>query len=101
MIGSIGNPVIVNKEMDFSIKNVALFKYYSSNFISNKFLYYYLLFIQDDVKRNSKGAVQSFVSLKILREYLFPLPSFAEQLRIVDKVDEIMNNLDELEKTIL
>lgn len=96
MIGSIGNPVIVKKKMDFSIKNVALFKYYKSNCVNNKFLYYYLLFIQDDMKKSSKGAVQSFVSLKILREYLFPLPSVTEQLRIVAKVDELFAIIDEL-----
>ena len=101
MIGSIGNPVIVNKKEEFSIKNVALFKFYKKNCVNNKFLYYYLLLAQNDMKSNSKGAVQSFVSLKILREYIFPLPSVEEQLRIVQKVDKIMAYLDELEKTIL
>lgn len=101
MIGSIGNPVIVNKKEEFSIKNVALFKFYKKNIVNNKFLYYYLLLAQNDMKSNSKGAVQSFVSLKILREYIFPLPSVAEQQRIVQKVDEIMAYLDELEKTIM
>ena len=101
MIGSIGNPVIVNKKEEFSIKNVALFKFYKKNIVNNKFLYYYLLLAQNDMKSNSKGAVQSFVSLKILREYIFPLPSVVEQQRIVQKVDEIMAYLDELEKTII
>ncbi len=101
MIGSIGNPVIVNKKEEFSIKNVALFKFYKKNIVNNKFLYYYLLLAQNDMKSNSKGAVQSFVSLKILREYIFPLPSVEEQQRIVQKVDEIMAYLDELEKTII
>jgi len=39
MIGSIGNPVIVNSQEVFSIKNVALFKT-SKNPILSKFIYY-------------------------------------------------------------
>ena len=97
MIGSIGNPVIVNKKIDFSIKNVALFKYYKNNCVNNKFLYYYLLFSQDNIKKNAKGAVQTFVSLKMLREYLLPLPPLEEQRRIVAKVDELFELIDELE----
>ena len=100
MIGSIGNPVIVNKKIDFSIKNVALFKYYKNNCVNNKFLYYYLLFSQDNMKKNAKGAVQTFVSLKMLREYLLPLPPLEEQKRIVAKVDLIMDYLDKLQQEI-
>ena len=40
MIGSIGNPVIVQKDRDFSIKNVALFK--KSQYLIIKYLYFYL-----------------------------------------------------------
>ncbi|ELC8423193.1 restriction endonuclease subunit S [Clostridium perfringens] len=97
MIGSIGNPVIVNQNIDFSIKNVALFKFYKNNCVNNKFLYYYLLFIQDTIKKNAKGAVQTFVSLKVLREYLFPLPPLEEQKRIVAKVDSLFKLIDELD----
>lgn len=97
MIGSIGNPVIVKKEIEFSIKNVALFKFYNDTYINNKYLYYYLLFSQDNMKKNAKGAVQSFVSLKYLREYLLPLPPLEEQKRIVAKVDELFRLIDELD----
>ena len=88
MIGSIGNPVIVKKDREFSIKNVALFK--KSKFISVKYLYYYLLHIQEILKSNASGAVQSFVSLSTLRTYLFALPPLTEQQRIVEKLEEIL-----------
>lgn len=100
MIGSIGNPVIVKKDIDFSIKNVALFKYYKKGLIEPKYLYYYLLFSQENMKEQSSGGVQSFVSLTFLRNYIFPLPPLAEQKRIVEKVDTIMNMLDELENEL-
>lgn len=88
MIGSIGNPVIVKNDREFSIKNVALFK--KSKFISVKYLYYYLLHIQEILKSNASGAVQSFVSLSTLRTYLFALPPLTEQQRIVEKLEEIL-----------
>ena len=94
MIGSIGNPVIVKKEIEFSIKNVALFKFYNDTYINNKYLYYYLLFSQDNMKKNAKGAVQSFVSLKYLREYLLPLPPLEEQLNIVHTIEKLYNYIE-------
>ena len=96
MIGSIGNPVIVNKDRAFSVKNVALFKRYNAELTSNKYIYYYLLFIQDELKKISSGGVQSFVGLKTLREWKFPLPPLAEQHRIVAKIEELLSKIDRL-----
>lgn len=97
MIGSIGNPVIVKKNVDFSIKNVALFKYYKRELISPEYIYYYLFFSQESMKSQSSGGVQSFVSLTFLRNYVFALPPLSEQKRIVEKVDELFALIDELE----
>ena len=100
MIGSIGNPVLVDIEPNFSIKNVALFKYYNIILSNPKFLKYFLDSVITHMNNNSSGAVQSFVSLKYLRNYLFPLPPLEEQKRIVAKVDELMQFCDELEQEI-
>jgi type I restriction enzyme, S subunit len=97
MIGSIGNPVIVNCDEDFSIKNVALFKFYLKNMPDNKYLYYFLIQAQENMKAKSSGAVQSFVSLNFIRSYFFPFPPLAEQRRIVAKIDRLMAQCDELE----
>ena len=98
MIGSIGNPVIVNINKQFAIKNVALFKFHQSHFFYNKYLLIFLQLNQYIMQKKSSGAVQSFVSLKFLREYLFPLPPLKEQERIVQKVDELMALCDKLEQ---
>lgn len=90
MIGSIGNPVIVNTDKQFAIKNVALFKFHQNHFFYNKYLLIFLQLNQYIMQKKSSGAVQSFVSLKFLREYLFPLPPLKEQERIVKKVDELL-----------
>lgn len=100
MIGSIGNPVIVNGNIEFSIKNVALFKYYKKGLIIPKYLYYYLFFSQKEMKKQSSGGVQSFVSLTFLRNYIFPFPPLAEQKRIVEKIDQLFALIDGLEKQL-
>jgi type I restriction enzyme S subunit len=97
MIGSIGNPVIVDTDREFSIKNVALFKYYSAADSEPRFLLLYLMLVADEMKAKAAGGVQSFVSLGFLRNYLFPLPPLAEQRRIVTKVEQLMALVDALE----
>lgn len=100
MIGSIGNPVIVDTNKEFSIKNVALFKYYIKNSIDKKYLWYYLKHVQDNMILNASGGVQKFVSLGYLRKYIFSLPPLEEQERIVKRVDELMVVCDTLESKI-
>lgn len=97
MIGSIGNPVIVDTDLEFSIKNVALFKYFSNKHAEPKFLLYYLQFASGTMRKQAAGAVQSFVSLGFLRNYPFPLPSLPEQKRIVAKIEDLMALVDKLE----
>jgi|SRR6476469_1975940 len=88
MIGTIGNPVIVEKDRRFSIKNVALFKL-------NKSLYYPPFFkellntsiIRKQLARNTKGGNQKFVSLSVLRNLVIPLPPLEEQKRIAEILD--------------
>ena len=96
MIGTIGNPVIVDSEEEFSIKNIALFKPYANECAEMKYLLIFLKHITAQVKDNAAGAVQSFVSLGMLRNYPFPLPPLAEQKRIVEKVDELFLMCDQL-----
>jgi len=98
MIGSIGNPVIVDTKEEFSIKNVALFKYYSRKLSNPRYLQIFLLLASFELKEKAAGGVQSFVSLGKLRNHLMPLPPLAEQHRIVAKVDELMELCDQLEQ---
>ncbi len=100
MIGSIGNPVIVDTNEEFSIKNVALFKYYSIDLSCPDYLLLFLKNASEEMKQKSSGAVQSFVSLKFLRNYLFPMPPLREQRRIANKVDQLMTFCDELETSL-
>lgn len=90
MIGSIGNPVLVKKDREFCIKNMALFKRFVNTDISMRYVYWFLFYAQYKLKKEASGGVQSFISLSRFREYLIPLPPVAEQNRIVAKLEEIL-----------
>jgi type I restriction enzyme S subunit len=92
MIGSIGNFAIVDKEPDFAIKNVALFKF-NNECINNKFFVHLLKSsnIKKQIENQQRGGTQQFVSLKILRNLEFPLPPLETQKKIaaiLDAADE-------------
>lgn len=83
MIGTIGNPVLINFEPNFSIKNVALFKFRDSTVHAPYF--YYLLqspLIEQQFEEAMRGVTQKFLSLTVLRNLQIPLPPLPEQKRI-------------------
>ncbi len=88
MIGTIGNPVVVENEPDFAIKNVALFKVPKDQ--DSYFLKYYLDSgtVIEKMSKDAKGATQKFVGLGYLRNFPIPLPPLPEQQRIVAILDE-------------
>ena len=98
MIGSIGNPVIVNKDREFCVKNVALFKNYDKSKMCIEYVYWFLYREQYIMKKVASGGVQSFISLKVFRNYLFPLPPLEEQKRIVAKIEGLLPYCDQLIK---
>jgi len=72
MIGTIGNPVIIfNKEKEFAIKNVALFK--KSDKLIPEVLYEYLKsqYFFSYVKKKNKGGIQKFLALNDIRKMPF------------------------------
>ena len=92
MIGSIGNPVLYNGNVEFSIKNMALFKKIS-NGLDMEYVYWFLYLSQDTMKKFASGGVQSFVSLGYLRNYWIPVPPIQEQRRIVMVIKQLMPKL--------
>ena len=55
MIGSIGNPVLVKKDREFCIKNMALFKQFANTDISMRYVYWFLFYAQYKLKKRSVG----------------------------------------------
>ncbi|MDK3159503.1 restriction endonuclease subunit S [Kamptonema cortianum] len=97
MIGTIGNPVVIEDEPNFAIKNVALFKVGSEQ--DSFFLKYFLDSKQTIEKMiiDAKGTTQKFVGLGYLRNFLILLPSLKEQQTIVRQLDVLRAETQKLE----
>jgi len=95
MIGTIGNPVIVDTEREFSIKNVALFKFDNSP-LEAEFFYFVLQSpdIMEQIRVATQGGIQKFVSLAVLRNLYIPVPSVTEQRVFIAKLREKLSMTD-------
>lgn len=100
MIGTVGKPIIVDEDFEFSIKNVALLKFSQTKGLNN----YYVLnllkstIVNNQFKKVTNGGVLKFVSLGNIRNLIFPIPPFPEQQKIADilrLVDEKLEVLSE------
>jgi type I restriction enzyme S subunit len=98
--GNIGNQVIVQEDRDFSIKNVALFKYYGKDLTYPYFIKRFIEHLAVDLQLKAVGGAQPFVSLGFLRNIVIGLPSVNEQHRIVARIDQLMVLCDTLEQQI-
>lgn len=98
--GNIGNQVIVEDERDFSIKNVALFKYYDVGYTYPYFVFLYTQNLAKDLQTKAIGGAQPFISLGALRNLLFALPPREEQEKIVIKATELIALCDQLKGRI-
>ena len=63
-----------------------------------KYIFWLLVFLQNEMKTIASGGVQSFISLKVFRNYIIPLPPIAEQHRIVARIEELQPDIDAYDK---
>lgn len=64
--------------------------------IYNKYLYYYLMSYRDNFKKMGAGGAQPNISREKIIKTLIPLPTLVEQQRIVGKIEEILNQIEQL-----
>jgi type I restriction enzyme S subunit len=101
MIGTIGNPVVVEDEPNYAIKNVALFK--GNDNQSSNFLKYLLdsKLTKDKMIEDAKGTTQKFVGLGYLRSFPIFIPSLTKQQAIVSQLDALRTETKKLESSFL
>ena len=89
MIGTIGNPVVVQNEPMFAIKNMALFKNIGK--INPYFVKYYLesKTVIDKMWKEAKGSTQKFVPLGYLRTFSIDVPTESEQTELIRILDDL------------
>ena len=91
------------KKIGFTEKDVCfgnkLFSIHSKKY-NNKFIYYFCFtdYFQKEFKKNLTGIIGG-VSLKKFKEIEIPLPSLAEQKRIVGRLDALSEEVKKLEQT--
>ena len=104
MIGTIGNPVIVYLDNlhKFSIKNVALIKFFHNTSILNRYLLE--LMISDSFRKYllslNKGGTQKFVALGTIRRMDIILPPLPLQQSFAHKIKQIERQKAAVQSTI-
>ncbi|MEN6510970.1 MAG: restriction endonuclease subunit S [Chloroherpetonaceae bacterium] len=104
MIGTVGEIAIIDKDPDFAIKNVGLFKCGSE--YKAKWLFYFLRgkIGQGEIQRRMNGTTQSYVTLGDLRSFPVIVPSSADELKaiaaVLSSLDDKIELLREQNKTL-
>jgi type I restriction enzyme S subunit len=98
--GTMGRVAIVPSGVKRGIINQALLKLTPTPKISSAFLKYWMESeaFQDALKEFSGGAaMQNVASVKVLKQIRIPLPSIAEQRRVVERVEAVSTETERLE----
>lgn len=93
MIGTIGGAIIVKKDREFSIKNVALIKFTKDNSKINRTFILYIL--NSDSMNNyfeltKKGGNQKFIALGVIRN----IPIIVPPIELQNEFDEFVKLID-------
>ncbi len=95
--GTIGETYVLPKNMEMGIMNQALMRMNISGHINLEyFLIYFDHVLKINAQRSSQGtAIKNIPAFDIFKKMLFPVPPIEEQQRIVDRVNVLMEKLDE------
>lgn len=96
--GTIGETYVMPENIELGIINQALMRMTITKEIDLEyFLMYFDIILKRDSKTYSKGsAIKNIPPFEIFKPMLVPLPPLAEQQRIVDKVNKLMEFIETL-----
>ena len=102
MIGTIGRPIIVKKNREFAIKNVALIKFLHESKVLNTYIQAVMSSSSFDfhMKRKNKGGTQKFIALGEIRKLKIPLPPLSLQQTFAKRIEVIEQQKQQINKTI-
>ena len=102
MIGTVGNPIIINTNNEFAIKNVALIKFKDNSVILNTFV---KALLESDyfgraVLSKTKGGTQKFISLGDIRKLELNLPPIELQNQFATFVAQVDKSKFAVQKSL-
>lgn len=102
MIGTVGNPVIVDIDVEFAIKNVALIKFRKQSTVINSFVKALLEsnYFDRAVISKVRGGTQKFISLGDIRKLEICLPPINVQEQFADFVNQVNKSKVEIQKAL-
>lgn len=102
MIGTVGNPVIVDIEPNFAIKNVALIKFKENSKVKNVFVkaLFESQYFYNSVIRKVRGGTQKFISLGDIRNLEICLAPIDIQSNFEDFVIQVKKSKVEVKKAL-
>lgn len=102
MIGTVGNPVIVDIDEKFAIKNVALIKFRDNTVVINSFIKALLEsdYFDRAVISKVRGGTQKFISLGDIRKLEIYLPPISMQNQFADFVHQVNKSKVAVQKAL-
>ena len=101
-VGTIGKCYIVKESDKFYYKDASVLCLKNHHKLSS--MYFSMLFsssfIEEQIKEYSKGTTVDTITLEKLKSYIVPLPPLAEQQRIVQKIEELVSVLDNIQNAL-
>ena len=71
---------------------------YNKNILFRDYLFYFFLIDKESIKSATTGSTMVHVSMENMKPRLLPLPPLAEQHRIVEKLEQLLGEIDKLKK---
>lgn len=90
--------IAISKNEASTSQGCKTFSAYMQSLVLSEFVYYVMRFRVPDMEKRATGTTFKEISGKGVGETVIPLPPTEEQQRIVDKINEIMPEIDEYER---
>lgn len=102
LVGTIGKVLVLSEECQPGIINPRLVKLSLFEEVNRNYIRHMLAapFVQNELDEKSHGGTMNILNLGLLRSLVFPLPPVSEQLRIVNKVENLFSICELLKNRI-